>query len=176
MRRFLATAVSALLLAGCGSGDSRPTTADVTRLAAAAGAELLHPEPSGDGVHTDDPVKYASNPPTSGPHAFDWAADGTYAGVEPPRTEQLVHAQEHGRIVIQYRPGLPQEQIDQLERLFAERPAKVILVENRTGMPCDVAVAAWAHVLRCRRLTPQAMAAIRAFRDAYVDQGPERLL
>ena len=51
----------------------------------------------------------------------------------------------------------------------------MILVENRTDMPCDVAAAAWGHVLRCRRLTPKALDAIRAFRDAYVDQGPESL-
>lgn len=136
---------------------------------------LEHVAAGGEGLHTHERVEYASNPPTSGRHAYDWAADGNYAGVEPPRTEQLVHAQEHGRIVIQYRPRLAAEQVAQLERLYEEKPYHVILVENRTDMPCDLAVAAWEHVMRCRRLTPEALDAIRAFRDPYVDQGPERI-
>lgn len=49
----------------------------------------------------------------------------------------------------------------------------MILVENRTDMPCDVAATAWGHALRCKRLTPAAIDAMRAFRDAYVDKGPE---
>jgi hypothetical protein len=169
--RFLLPLAAAGLLAACGASDGP----DVAAAAKAAGAELLHVKASGAGVHTDEKVDYATNPPTSGPHAFDWAADGDYVGVDPPRTEQIVHAQEHGRIVIQYRRGLPRDEVAQLEELFEQKPYHVILVENRTDMPCDVAAAAWEHVLRCRTLTPKALDAIRAFRDAYVDEGPEQI-
>jgi hypothetical protein len=169
---LLPVAAAAALAVGCGAATGGP---DVAAAAKAAGAELLHPEPTGDGIHTDERVQYATNPPASGPHAFDWAADGSYVGVEPPSTGQLVHAQEHGRIVIQYRRGLPRDQVAQLEALFDEKPYHVILVENRTDMPCDVAAAAWGHVLRCRSFNDKTLDAIRAFRDAYVDQGPEQI-
>jgi hypothetical protein len=61
----------------------------------------------------------------------------------------------------------------QLAGLFAERPRHVLLVENRTGMRCAVAVTAWGHGMLCPRFRPEIFDAIRAFRDTYVDKGPE---
>jgi hypothetical protein len=171
MRVLLPLVASAALLAGCGSSPGP----DVTAAAKAAGAQLLSPPVSGAGVHTTKLVAYASNPPTSGPHNPVWAADGDYAGTAPPPIGQIVHAQEHGRIVVQYRKGLPQSQVAQLEKLFEEKPYHLLLVENQTDMPCDVAAASWEHALLCKRLTPKALDAIRAFRDAYVDEGPEQI-
>jgi hypothetical protein len=118
-------------------------------------------------------VKYPTNPPTNGPHHPQWAADGDYAGRATPQTEMLVHSLEHGRIEIQYRPGLPQAQIDQLQALYREDPEHVLLFENETNMDCDVAVTAWGHGLLCDRFSDDVFDAIRAFRDTYRDQGPE---
>lgn len=177
MRPLLLVLPLALIVAGCGAAaDERPTAAQVRDLAERAGAQLIeHPYQDGIGEHTDDPVRYATNPPTNGPHAFSWAADGNYAGVEPPPTEKIVHALEHGRVVIWYRRGLEAEQVARLERLFDESPHHVLLVENRTDMPCDVAATAWSQGILCRRLDDAGLDAIRAFRDRYVDQGPERV-
>lgn len=173
MRRATPAAVAALLLGGCGSAD-RP---DLVSAAQRAGGELYsQPYSLGIGVHTEKPVNYATNPPTNGPHAGRWAEDGNYAGVDPPRVEEIVHAQEHGRIVIWYRRGLPAEQVAALERLYDEDPRHVLLVESRSDMDCDVAVTAWAHGMKCRRFLGEAtLDALRAFRDTYRDKGPERL-
>ncbi len=127
----------------------------------------------GTGNHVTTPVKYPQNPPTNGPHHPQWASDGNYAGALTPPTEMLVHALEHGRVEIQYRPGLPQAQIDQLVALYNEDPAKVLLFENITDMKADVAVTAWANGLLIKQFSPAAFDAIRAFRDQYRDQGPE---
>ncbi len=172
MRRSLLPAVPlALASALFACGDRSPGVAEAAK---AAGAKLISYDYGyGIGEHTDGRVKYPTNPPTNGPHAFDWAADGNYAGVEPPTPEQIVHAQEHGRIVIQYRRGLPQAQIARLEALFEEAPRHVLLAENRTDMPCDVAATAWSRGILCKRLDDAALDALRAFRDAYVDKGPE---
>ena len=168
----LAAAAAALLLLG-GSPQDRPKP-DLGAAVRAADARLISDDYAyGIGDHPDGRVDYRTNPPTNGPHAPVAAADGNYAGVEPPPVEQLVHAQEHGRIVVQYRPGLPAAQLAQLEALFEEDPYHVILVENRTEMPCEIAVTAWGHGLLCDTFSASALAAIRAFRDTYRDEGPE---
>lgn len=163
------------LLAGTlgGSSAERP---DVAAAAEAAGASFVErPYREGIGVHTDERVRYPTNPPVGGPHAFTWAQDGNYVGQGTPPVGQLVHALEHGRIEIQYRRGLPAAQVRRLEALYDEAPEKVLLFENTTDMPCDVAVTAWSKGMLCPRFSEATVDAVRAFRDAYRDQGPEKL-
>jgi len=144
---------------------------EATRLAGAR--RISHPYAFGIDEHTTAPVRYPTNPPTNGPHFPTWTLDGNYAGLPAPPTTQVVHAQEHGRIVVQYRPGLPRETLVQLVGLYEESPEHVLLVENATDMPCDVAVTAWGQGLLCPRVTPRTFDALRAFRDRYRDRGPE---
>lgn len=176
-----AAAALVVLLSG---GGSRPTAqrasipatqiTDLKAAAKAAGGRFTsYRRDYGTGDHVTTKVHYPTNPPLNGPHYPDWAADGNYAGRTTPRTEMLVHALEHGRIEIQYRPGLPQAQIDQLVALYDEDPQHVLLYENETGMDCDVAVTAWGHGLLCDRFSDRVFDAIRAFKDQYRDQGPE---
>lgn len=146
---------------------------DLVPALAAAGVKQKTFKDDGEGEHTTDPVKYPMNPPTNGPHNPVWAADGNYAGRTTPEIEQLVHSLEHGRVQIQYRPGLPAAQVAQLEALFDESPQHMQLFENATGMKGDVAVTAWTHSIEFPALTDAAFDAIRAFRDQYRDQGPE---
>ena len=164
----------ALLVLG-GGGDERPKV-DLDRAASAANARFVsQPYERGINEHTGAPVRYPTNPPVNGPHAFAPAADGVYDPGNAPRPEQVVHALEHGRIAIQYRPGLPSPVVRQLERLHAESPEHVLLVENTTGMPCDVAVTAWSRGMLCPKFGPSVLDAVRAFRDRYRDRGPESL-
>ena len=51
----------------------------------------------------------------------------------------------------------------------------MILTTNDTGMRYALAATAWRHVLGCRDAGPAAYDAIRAFRDANRDRGPERV-
>lgn len=143
----------------------------------AAGCTLTSPPIEGQG-HVTNRVAYRTNPPTSGEHNPEPALDGIYTAGNAPQPEKYVHALEHGRVVIHYRPGTPARRAGQLETL-ANEPLngkdayKVLLVENNTGMRAAVAATAWGQVITCRRLTDRTYDALRAFRVTYVDKGPE---
>jgi len=40
-------------------------------------------------------------------------------------------------------------------------------------MPFAVAATAWTHILGCKTMNPRVFDAIRAFRERFVDKGPE---
>ena len=193
-RGRLAGAVATVLLAAAllvalvtSSDDQRPRGAAITaapippqritdldQAVRRAGAQRVsYRYEFGINEHTSERVDYPTNPPTNGPHAFSWAADGNYAGQPAPPTTEVVHAQEHGRIVVQYRAGLPRRTIQQLVALFEESPEHMLLVENATDMPCDVAATAWGQALLCRTVDERTFDALRAFRDRCRDRGPE---
>jgi hypothetical protein len=155
--------------------------ANADGLAAAAKAAqctVLNP-PSEGRTHVATTVTYKnSNPPASGPHNPTPAQDGIYDPGNEPAKENWVHSLEHGRIVIQYRPGTPKATIDGMETVGSEAlngtPAyHVLVMQNNTRMPYAVAAVAWTHVLGCTTMNPQVYDAIRAFRARYTDKGPE---
>lgn len=151
-----------------------PQTAGLAAVARVAGARLVsYRYAFGINQHTYESVRYPTNPPTNGPHAPTWAQDGNYAGQPAPPTEMVVHAQEHGRVVIQYRPGTPRAILEKLVGLYEESPQHVLLVENATGMRCEVAATAWGHGVLCPSFSDRSIDALRAFRDRYRDKGPE---
>jgi hypothetical protein len=173
-----------------GSSSSKPTTtvsggapipaAQNTNLQAAAkaaGCVLLNPPDEGR-QHVNGTVNYKSNPPSSGPHNPVPASDGIYDTGNTPAKEHLVHALEHGRIEIQYRPGTTGHQIAQLKTLFNEplkgqAGYKKLLFENETKMPYAVAAVAWDHILGCSTFNPKIFDAIRDFSTTYIDTAPE---
>jgi len=120
---------------------------------------------------------YRTNPPTSGAHFPTWYQDGVYAPGATPDLGQLVHTLEHGRINVQYRPGTAAATVRQLEALVAEQEGgyHMLLYENATNMPYEVAATAWTQLLGCERFSPAAIDALRTFRTAYIDKGPERV-
>jgi hypothetical protein len=126
-------------------------------------------------------VNYQTSPPSYGPHYPDPASDGEYAPDHTPEVGYLVHAMEHGRVEYQYRPGLPPQDLTDLEALFNETDGQVtpgqllLLFQNKTGMRYDVAATAWGHVLGCRTFNPRVFDALRDFRLAYTDKGPEQM-
>ena len=186
-------AVVVAIAAGGGGGDgNKPKGAPantvpipaqkVTNLdaaAKAAGCTLRTFTPgANDRQHVEGTVQYKQNPPVFGPHNPVWASDGDYVGQGAPPTEKLVHPLEHGRVVIWYKPTLPPREISQLETLFSEpmegKPEgyKQILVE-RPSLPGAVAASAWGQQLVCPKFDDKVFDAIRTFRVAYVDKGPE---
>jgi hypothetical protein len=122
--------------------------------------------------------KYKTNPPTSGTHRPTPADDGIYTPGNEPAKENFVHSLEHGRIEIQYKKGTPQSRIDQLEALFNE-PLKGVagyhqlLFQNNTDMPYEVAATAWTQLMGCKTFNDKTFDALRAFRERFVDKGPE---
>jgi hypothetical protein len=152
----------------------------ITNLAAAAHAAgcEVRSFPLYGRDHTDKPVTYKTNPPTSGPHNPVPADDGIYDPGKEPAKEHWVHSLEHGRIVMMYRPGTPTRRIQQLETLFGEEfngssGYHQLLLQNNTKMPYAVAAVAWQRYLGCKTFNPRVFDAIRAFRQRFVDKGPE---
>jgi hypothetical protein len=128
--------------------------------------------------HSEDPVKYHTNPPTSGTHHPEWAPDRVFAAGDEPQVEKWVHSLEHGRVVVQYAPGTPAMRIRTLtslvrERFHGHRGYHQLLFANNTEMPYAVAAVVWRRYLGCRTYNARVPDAVRAFRVAYVDRGPE---
>lgn len=152
-------------------GAQIPEAREFDLEAAARAADCQLEDPPNEGAdHVDGDVQYRANPPTSGNHNPVPTEDGAYTST--PRIENTVHSLEHGRINIQFSPDLPQEQIDQLKALFDEDPYHMLLFPN-ADMPYAVAATTWDHALHCEQFNPRVFDAIRAFKDAYRDQGPE---
>lgn len=87
-----------------------------------------------------------------------------------------MHALEHGRVDIQYRPGRARRDIAQLEALVAENDGyHQLLFQNQTKMPFAIAVTAWTQMLGCKTFSPKVFDALRNFRERYADQAPEQV-
>ena len=126
-----------------------------------------------------DRVKYSTNPPTSGRHYEIPAQDGIYG--DAPQDEELVHAQEHGRVIIWAKPSLPQDVRANLRALVEDDSYQMFLVP-RSNMPYPVAATAWdadpapngtGELLLCNKVSDQTYDALAAFRDEHRSQGPE---
>ncbi len=155
-------------------------TTDVKAAAEAAGCELRTVAYHGAGHDADKAFQasdYNSNPPTSGAHNPDWYQDGIYEPGSTPKLGELVHTLEHGRINIQYRKGAPARTVQQLEALYEEMSEgyHLLLYENTTDMPYEVAATAWTQLLGCKEMNDKVFDAIRTFRARYIDKGPERV-
>jgi Protein of unknown function (DUF3105) len=144
--------------------------------AKAAGCKLTNPKIEG-ATHEDKSFKasdYKTNPPTSGNHNPVWYEDGIYAPGDVPKLGMIVHTLEHGRIDVQYKPGTPETDVAKLEALLGETDGyHMLLFQNTTDMPSQVAATAWGHSLTCPKMNDQVFDAIRTFRTSYIDKGPE---
>ena len=120
---------------------------------------------------------YKTNPPTSGTHFPTWAQDGIYAPANTPPLGELVHTSSTARINVQYKPGTSKEVVAQLEELLAESDAgyHMLLYQNPTEMDCAVAATAWDDSLTCPEMNDKVFDAIRTFRQAHIDRGPEKV-
>lgn len=192
-----ALAVIVVLVAGGSSGDSdsaggteTPDTsvpiparqiADLEEAAKAAGCDFkTFPSEGREHFADDNGVNknYKTNPPTSGEHRPTPAEEGIFAPGNEPAKENWVHNLEHGRILFQYAPGTPQKRIAQLETLYSE-PFKGVagyhqmVFQNNTKMPYAVAGVAWTHYVGCEEFTDETFDVLRAFRERFVDKGPE---
>ncbi len=186
---LLAAVVVGVVLATTGGEDDQAAAevrlparqeTDLDAAVRAAGCEFR--EFRSEGRRHIDPGgtydRYRTNPPTSGPHDPVPADDGAYASGQSPRKEAWVHTLEHGRILLQYRPGTPARQVQQLEALFNEpnrgEPGyHMTLLENNTEMEYAAAAVAWTAYVGCERITDRTWDAFRAFRDRFTDQAPE---
>ncbi len=155
---------------------------DVAVAAKDASCELKSSKGSGVATHTttlSEKIEYSTNPPTTGRHFQTPGDDGAYG--EAPPDELLVHNLEHGRVVVWFKPNLPESQRADLKALFDEDPYQMVLVPRR-NMDYAVAASAWnrdpvpggtGRLLVCQNLAPKTFDAIRTFRDEHRSNGPE---
>jgi len=125
-------------------------------------------------------VKYASKPPTSGPHYQEWPEDGAYE--DPPDVKELVHSLEHGRILIWFKKSLPADQRAALKKYYDDDSYQMFLIPDMTGMKYAVAATAWnrdpepngtGQLLGCMKYSDEIFTAIESFKDENRSRGPE---
>ena len=151
---------------------------DEQQAADAAGCEIRTVENEGRGHEEKEftAQDYNHNPPTSGTHFPSWAEDGIYEPGNTPQLGELVHTLEHGRVNVQYKPGTDAETIAQLEAFMSENDGyHMLLYENATDMKPAVAATAWDFALMCNEVNDKTWDALRTFRDAHLDRGPEKV-
>jgi hypothetical protein len=172
---------SGKVLPGGGSVPKAKTT-DLPAAVSAAGCKLTDYKGKSREHLTDlsKTVKYDSSPPSEGQHYQVAAEDGAYD--DAPDAKQLVHALEHGRIVIWFKKTLPGDDRAGLKALFDEDSYQTILTPDPTGMSSQVAASAWTRdpmpngtgrLLACPKFDDGVYDALRAFKDEYRANGPE---
>ncbi len=127
------------------------------------------PSEGGGHLRPGQSVTYRGNPPTSGIHNPKWTAPGVHG--DPQSSTRLVHALEHGNIVIYY--DRPDPAVMQTLRVWAglyRGQWSGIVVTPRPGIGKAVLLTAWNRTFR---LDPFDAAAAAAFIDRYRGRGPE---
>jgi hypothetical protein len=89
--------------------------------------------------HTQGQVNYDVQPPVGGEHHPIWQNCGVYD--EPIATEHAVHSLEHGAVWITYQPGLPAEQVEELERLTQRGSYRML--SPYPGLESPIVASAW---------------------------------
>ena len=114
-------------------------------------------------------LRYADRFPTSGRHDPIWATPGVYTEAQP--ATKLVHALEHGNIVIYYDQPIP-EALDTLRDwagLYGGQWDGVV-VTPAAELGTSLVLNAWAERLDLSQWEPASAA---AFIDDYRGRGPE---
>ena len=166
-------------------GGSVPeqTVFEVAPAARAAGCELRSHKGSGTQDHTtslDERVQYDTNPPTTGRHYQIPAEDGAYG--EAPPDEAVVHALEHGRVVVWFKPNLPKDVRADLKAWYDKEEGFQTLLVPRRDMDAQIAMSAWngdpapngtGRIMLCTEVNEKTWDALQAFADEHRSRGPE---
>ncbi len=167
----------------CRTGTAPPAIqfADLKISAGKAGCQVKLDLPNEGNTHVPNstPVNYGTVPPTSGNHNPVPIDDGAYRTPVTSDTSKAtnirneVHAMEHGRIEVHYKPSLPENEQLALKGVFDADPDGMLLFPD-PDMPYDVAVTAWTNEVVCPNYNPLVLDVIRNFRDTYRGNGPEQ--
>lgn len=156
-----------------------PEVTDVQEAAAAANCDLQTVKVKSR-EHVSGEVDYPSTPPAGGNHLEVPADDGVYE--ESPQAESLVHALEHGRVVIWFKRRADRDLRANLKALLDADSYQQLLTPDPTGMSYEVAATAWnrdpeplgtGRLLGCAKANDRTYDALAAFRDEHRSNGPE---
>jgi hypothetical protein len=120
---------------------------------------------------------YNSELPSSGPHYVDPAPWGI--GTQTVQDEQFVHNEEHGGIVIAYKPDLPKEEVAKLQRIASsltatDSPEAVkgfkVLMFPRAKNTKPIELASWTYTLDLDQVNEQL---IKTFYRQHLNKSPE---
>ena len=121
--------------------------------------------------HLTGDIAYKVDPPAGGDHNPSAAQPGTYSLETKPPDPQIVHALEHGYVVIWHRPDLAPEALEELRALAGRYDRDVLLVARESlGQP--VAATAWHRRLLCTRPDVESL---DRFVTSYRNKGPEKV-
>lgn len=177
--RLIATSVvlaivGAFVIAATARSTSNGGSTNAATATTVASA-VCHEDAKYDGesrAHVSNPT-YTVNPPAGGAHTPQPALPGFYhPGDKLPSDGELVHAMEHGFIVLWYRPTLGATDMQALATL-SDRFGRDLILVPRASLPSStpVVATAWHHRMLCSAVDAEAIA---SFVQKYRDQGPEK--
>jgi len=127
-------------------------------------------DPGNTGQHANQ-VSFEVDPPSGGVHLPSAASPAVYTATNRPPDGAVVHAMEHGDVVLWHGPDVPKADVDRLVAIFDKDNSDVLVVPRDT-LGAGVAATAWQRRLLCPSLEePAVMRFVRAFKD----QGPEKV-
>jgi hypothetical protein len=120
---------------------------------------------------------YNSQLPSSGDHMVEEAPWGVRTEAVPD--EQLVHNEEHGGIVIAYKPDLPKAQIEELQKIATnltsiDSPQAIkgfkVLMFPRSKNEKPIQLASWNYTLDLDQVNAET---IKTFYRQHLNKSPE---
>ncbi len=174
-RRLIAIAVAVVLAAATAWSwwSTGAAERDFMKLAQSGRPALatvpLHPDFGNAHLQPGQRANYHSRFPLSGPHANIWTTPGFYQSAQRP--EEIVHALEHGNIVVYYdSPGEATLRTLKDWAALYDGMWSGMVVTPMPGLGQAVVLTAWRRMLR---LDVFDAAPAAAFIDAYRGRGPE---
>ncbi|MEX2293179.1 MAG: DUF3105 domain-containing protein [Acidimicrobiales bacterium] len=157
-RAAMAACALALSATACGGMGTEGRACGPTIREALDPAYLVHVVGDGAGV------TYSSDPPTSGPHQPAPAVGGMTP--EPLAGPVQVGVLERGDILIQYRPNLQDDDLDELAALADER----VVVAPNSDLATAIVATAWTAKRSCDSLD---IPSLEGFIRERAGKGPE---
>ena len=162
MFRILSSGLAALALAVLiGGEEAQDLPAEIETIPAPPDAHRHLP----DGADHD----YGTPFPTAGPHSPRWTETGFYTQPQPPT--ELVHAVEHGNVVIYYdRPGeTVRTRLREWTQAYSGQWDGIVAAPS-PGLGARIVLTAWEKRLTLPRYDEEKAA---AFIEAFRGRGPE---
>ena len=96
--------------------------------------------------HKDGTLTYVTTPPVGGDHNPLWQNCMGDIYSAPIANEHAVHSLEHGAVWVTYKPGIPQDQIDDLKKKVQGKD--YMLMSPYPGLDHNISLQVWGYQLK----------------------------